>query len=288
MSILNKLYQRMIDAMGVDGLEIPLNGVKFYKHGENIPEEVMENHPSITLASCQAVKQASLGDVAFLTEENIGCIAAAITFGLVDKDQDEPLKGARVYTEIMHEQSGLGDNFAPPSPKDFTEGTVYACKYANRPDFALFGDDDSGRFKDTETAKMAISDMMAIQPPTTKGVFFFSHEYDDIDMVPDVVILSVRPVELTRIVQAYQFNTGKRVNASMGGLRVVNSDLIVRPYLTRELNISTYCLGARLIAEYEANRMGMGMPFHVFEEIVKGMEDSKTGFPFPEYPGAVT
>ena len=73
---------------------------------------------------------------------------------------------------------------------------------------------------------------------------------------------------------------------SMGGLRVVNSDLIVRPYLTQEINVSTYCLGARLIAEFEAERMGIGMPFNTFKEIVQGLEDSKGGFPFPMYPGA--
>ena len=286
MTILNELYTRMIDAMGVTNLEIPINAVKFYKHGDNIPEQIMQNHPEVSLTSCQAAKQASLGDAALLTKENIGCIAAAITFGLVDKNQDTPLEGSRVYTEIMHDQSGLGNDFKPPSPRDFADGIVYACKDANRPDFALFGQDDCGRFADIETAKKAMNDMMAIQPATTKGVFLYSRDYDEVELVPDVVVLSVRPVELTRIVQAYQFNSGKRVNASMGGLRVVNSDLIVRPYLTQEFNISTYCLGARLIAEYEADRLGIGMPFSIFKEIVKGMEDSKTGFPFHQYPGA--
>ena len=72
----------------------------------------------------------------------------------------------------------------------------------------------------------------------------------------------------------------------MGGLRVVNSDLIVRPYLTNQMNISSYCLGARLIAEFEGDRLGIGMPYGIFGEIVTGMEDSKGGFPFPMYPGA--
>lgn len=71
----------------------------------------------------------------------------------------------------------------------------------------------------------------------------------------------------------------------MGGLRVVNSDLIVRPYLTQEINISTYCLGARLIAQYEANRLGIGFPFHLYELVAQGMVASRTGYPFPLYPG---
>ncbi len=72
----------------------------------------------------------------------------------------------------------------------------------------------------------------------------------------------------------------------MGGLRMVNSDLIARPYLSGEINISTYCLGARLIAQFDADRMGMGIPFKDFKIIVEGMEQSQTGFPFQLYPGA--
>lgn len=72
----------------------------------------------------------------------------------------------------------------------------------------------------------------------------------------------------------------------MGGLRVVNSDLIVRPFLTGEINVSTYCLGARLIAQFEADRMGIGMPYKDFLTIAQGMKDSRTGFPFHLYPGA--
>ena len=287
MTTINQLYSRLINAMGVEDLEIPLTAVKFYKNDDEIPEPIKENQPAISLTSCQAAKQASLGDAALLTYNNIGCVAAAITFGLVDKDQTEPLGDSKVYTDIMRDQSGLGDNFKPPSPKDFTEGNVYACKDSGHMDFALFGNEDSGRFKDVETAKKAMMDMMAIQPPTTKGVFFYSRDFEDIDIIPDVIVLSVSSAELTRIIQAYQFNTGERVTASMGGLRVVNSDLIVRPYLTGKINVAPYCLGARLIAEFEADRMGIGMPFTIFEEVVKGMEDSKTGFPFQLYPGVV-
>ena len=287
MTTIKRMYHRMLEAMGVEKLKIPLTAVKFYKHRDDIPVQVMAHNPStITLTSCQAVKQASLGDAVLLTLDNIGCVAAAISLGLVDENQNLPLGGSRVYTDLMHYQSELADSFEPPTPKEFTEGMVYACRAAGRPEFGLFGKEDSGRYKDVSTAKLAIADMTAIQPPIMKGVFLYSLDFEDIDLIPEVVVLNVRPVELTRIIQAYQYLTGRRVTASMGGLRVVNSDLIVRPYLTQDINISTYCLGARLIAQYEANRLGIGMPFEIFEVVVKGMKDSKTGFPFHLYPGA--
>jgi len=287
MNTINQLYNKMIKAMNVKGLEIPIAAVKFFRKEDVIPDEVLEYNPEdITISSCQANKQAHLGDAILLTRDNIGCIAAAISFGLVDQNDDKPLMGGRVYTDIMKKQSKLDDNFMPPSPKDFTEGIVYACRESKRTDFCLFGTDDSGRFRNREIAKKAIQDMMAIQPPVMKGVFFFSKEFDEIDLIPDVITLNIRPIELTRIVQAYQYNTGKRVTGNMGAVRVVNSDLITRPYLTQKINFSSYCIGARLIAEYEPDRMGIGMPFSIFKEIVQGMEDSRTGYPFHLYPGA--
>lgn len=287
MTVLQELYSRMISAMNVEGLKIPITAVKIYKNTDNIPAEVLETFTNdVSLTSCQAYKQAYLGDSVLITSENIGCIAAAITFGLVDKNSHDPLTGSRTYTDIMKNQSGHGDTFLPPSPNDFTEGNVYACKEAAKSDFALFGKEDSGRFATRKIAKKAMDDMLAIQPADTKGVFFFSVDFEEIDVIPDVVIMDVRPVELTRLIQAYQFNTGERVTASMGSVRAVNSDLIIRPYLTNQINISPYCVGARLIAQMDANKLGIGMPFEIIKTIVKGMEDSQTGYPFQHYPGA--
>lgn len=287
MYALHSNYEAIIENMGVPDLQIPLTAVKFYRGEDRIPPEVKNFIPeTISLTSCQALKQASLGDPVCLTRENIGCVAAAITFGIVDKDDDTPLEGPRIYTDIMKHQHSRQEDFIPPSPKDFTDGIVYACQNSGRDDFALFGPDDSGRFNSPETARLAIKDMLAIQPADTKAVFFFPYDFDAIEITPDVVVLSTRPVELTRIIQAYQFNTGKRVTGSMGAVRVVNSDLIVRPYLTQEINVSTYCVGARLIGQYEGNRLGIGLPWKDFQITAKGMKDSKTGFPFHLYPDA--
>jgi uncharacterized protein (DUF169 family) len=261
--------------------------VKLDKRDQSVPQEVQEHQPdSISLTSCQAHKQSSIGDAVCLTKNNIGCVAAAISLGLVGENESEPLGGSRVYTDIMKDQAKEKESFKPPTPAEFTAGVVYACKAAGRQDFSLFGEEDSGRFKDIETAKSAVKEMAAIQPADIQAVFFYSPEFDDLEVEPDVVLLSIRAVELTRLVQAYQFITGKRVNASMGGLRMVNSDLIARPYLTGEINISSYCLGARVIAQFDADRLGMGLPFSVFKLVIDGLEKSQTGYPFHLYPGA--
>ena len=284
---LDAWYQRYLNAHDVEGLDIPVTAVKFFTDPSEVPAAVREHEiKDLTLTSCQATKQASLGDAVCLTRKNIGCVAAAISLGLVDEHEDSPIQDSLVYTDIMREQADNGSEFTPPTPNDFQQGTVYACAAAGRPDLGLFGAQDSGRFKDVATARHAVQEMVALQPASMAAVFMYSPTFTALDVVPDVVVLSVRPVELTRLIQGYWFLTGERVNASMGGLRMVNSDLIARPYITGEINTSPYCLGARLIAQFGPDRMGVGIPWDKFRTVVEGMEASRTGYPFHAYPGA--
>jgi len=284
---MRRLYRRMINSLGVEGIEIPATYIKFYKHGRSIPEQVSAFFTDEeSIMCCQAVRYAPLEQPVLLTVDNIGCVASAISLGLVDQEKDTPLKGPRTYTNLMEAQTGSERKFGPPSPKDFTTGIVYACRSAGRKEFCFFGTEDSGRFRDVATARAAVSEMMAIQPPVMKGVFFYSNSFEESDLTPDIILLSVRPVELTKIIQGYQYITGEPVNAVINSLRVVDSDLIARPYLTQEINVSSYCLGARMVARFQGDRLGIGIPFNKFELLVKGMEESKSGYPFHKYPGA--
>jgi uncharacterized protein (DUF169 family) len=288
MTLFNDLYNRLRSALDVPDLVIPAAGIKLFRVGEAIPDAVMTYHADgIFVTSCQAVRSATLKDAVFLNTDNIGCVAAAISLGLVDAYQPDPLKGERTYTEIMRKSSGKEADFVPPAPADFTQGMVYACKDSGRKEFGLFGENDSGRYATTWIARKAVSSMGSIQPPDICGVFYFSPDFDDVDIAPDVVVLSLRPVELCRVIQGYQYLTGERVKADVGGVRAGCADLIVLPFMTGAINFSPYCLGARLIAKFEADRMGIGMPFAVFETMAKGMAASMTGFPFPKYPGAI-
>jgi uncharacterized protein (DUF169 family) len=284
---LKTIYDDLMESLGIDGLEIPRTAVTFFREGEGLPDSVKAHQISdLTLTVCQACRQASLGDAVCLTRENIGCVAGAISLGLVAADDSNPLGGARVYTDLMKNRWADQETFVPPSPKDFTDGSVYACRDAGRPEFSLFGPEDSGRFQNIETARKAVKFMVKVQPPTVQAAFLYSAAFTDRQIVPDVVILNVRPVELTRLFQAYQYETGQPITASMAGLRGVCSDLLARPYMSQKINVSAYCLGARLIARYEAHRMGIGIPYVIFSIILEGLRKSKTGYPFHHYPGA--
>ncbi len=288
MTPIDAIFADMIRLFGVDGLEIPAGFVKLFTNAETIPEIVRTCAPyEETLTVCQALRHAMLGQTVLLNRDNIGCIAAAISLGLVDAQQPEALNSPpRIYIQHMAGQSGRGDQFQPPAPLDFTNGTVYACHDAGRPEFGLFGPDDSGRFDSVATARKAISAMDAIQPPTIQGIFFYSLGFEGGDLSPDVVILNVRPVELTKLLQSYQYVTGRPITAHMNPLRAVDADLIARPYLTGEINISSYCLGARTLARFDGDRMGIGIPLAAFERLIEGMAASATGYPYPGYQDA--
>jgi uncharacterized protein (DUF169 family) len=285
-SSLKVLYGYMMEALGVEDLAILLTAVTFFRSGETLPEAVIRHQVTdLTLTACQACRQASLGDTICLTRKNIGCVAAAISLGLVSADDPEPLSGARVYTDLMRNRSGSPVSFVPPAPKDFTDGLVYACRAAGRTDFSLFGPEDSGRYQDLPTARQAVMAMSMVQPASIEAVFLYPYDFEEESIRPDVLILNVRPVELTRIIQAHQYLTGQPTQASMGALRVVCSDLMARPFQSQQINISTYCLGARLIARYEAYRLGIGIPYGIFGDIIEDLKKSRTGYPFHLYPG---
>ena len=105
-----------------------------------------------------------------LTKRNIGCVAAAISLGLVDQNQKTPINESTVYTDIMKSQAGKDGGFMPPSPGDFTSGEVYACAAAGKPDFALFGAQDSGRFKDVATAASAVEEIDKLDSVCAKSI----------------------------------------------------------------------------------------------------------------------
>lgn len=284
-----QLVDRLNTTLGLAARPIPTAFVKFYRQGQDIPAQVRAAEPEEeTLTSCQAARFAAQGEPILLTPASVGCIAAAISLGLVDQNRSNALPEPRVYTDLMKNQPEQRRPYRPPTPKDFTDGLVYACAAEGRFEFCLFGEKDAGRFKDLATARKAIAGMIAIQPPEMIGVFIYPAEFDEVDLTPDVALLDVRPVELTRLVQGYAFLTGEMIQASMGGLRAVNSDLIARPFLTGRINLTAYCLGARIVGGYGADRMGLGMPFDKFQTLVEGVEASRTGYPFELYPGAVS
>jgi uncharacterized protein (DUF169 family) len=267
-------YRRYMAAFGVPELpDVTAVGVKLVRRGEAPPPEASPLEMAYTW--CYAVKQAAKGEVPLVTRETCGCVMAAIALGLVDEDEPEPLPGFRQYSRHME---------TAPAPIDYKEGRVFGCAAAGRMDLALYGADDPGRFGSVEAARRAYAGMPKIQPACMDAAVAFPPEEDLAGLVPDVVILALTPRETVRTVQALTYATGERFEISTLGVGGFSVDLTAAPYVTGRPNGSFMCVGARVIARWDGNLNGLGLPWPHFLAMVEGMEASAKGYPFARYP----
>jgi uncharacterized protein (DUF169 family) len=259
------------------GGEVPPTpvGVRMIPKGLEVPKGSAEPEEYTGTPWCQAVRLAAIeNETVIIDKTNVGCPAAAIALGLVDAQDPQPLEGKRRYTDLMTEGGA--------SPADFTNGLVYACKDSGNMRFALFGNEDTGRYESLGKALNAIKGMSAVQPDIIQAAV--AYPPSGLDDPPDVVIISVKPKQALLAIQGLSYLSGNRVNMSTIGIRGVCADLTAEPFLNQRINGSFYCLGARALGGWEGDYMGLGMPLSEFEKMVEGMEKSAKGFPYKAYP----
>jgi uncharacterized protein (DUF169 family) len=264
---------RFVGLFAEEALISPV-GIKLITKGKEVPQGTKASVEYQGITWCEAIRiAATKGEVVVINKDNIGCTAASIALGLVDQYQTEPLKGKRKYTDLMAK---------PASPADFTNGLVYACKDSGNAQFALFGKDDTGRYKTLGVALKAVSKMTGIQPAIMDAAVAYPAE--KADLTPDVVIIAVKPKQALLAIQGYSFLDGNRFEMSTIGIRGICADLTALPFLEQRLNGSFFCLGARALGGWGGNLLGLGMPFSIFQTMVIGMEESANGFPYKAYP----
>lgn len=280
MSRFADLYRRLLAAYEDPEVLIPCCGLKFVPHGEPDPLDDFASSPRWlevfprSLASCGYSYKASKGGWTLrVTPKTIGCPAGAISLGLVPSDSRELFEDG-CYVKSMQ---------TPATPADFSAGFVYAPHQSGHSEFALFGEDDCGRYETLEAARRAVAGMPVI-PPVMAAVYYYHPLKSEVDIIPDIVHLYCTPLEAMRLVQGYCYTTGERLQMSCIGIRGVSCDMTAWPYTRGELNGTFLCLGARGITGWEEQYVGFGMPVDKFEKLVVGMEKSVKGFPYDLFP----
>ncbi len=89
---------------------------------------------------------------------------------------------------------------------------------------------------------------------------------------PDVVILICNPFNAMRIAQGYAFNHGHADDICLSGMQAICQECTSYPYETDCLNLSLMCSGTRMLAGWKKDEMAAGMPYHIFEEVVDGLQ----------------
>ena len=280
MAEFSHLYQRFLSAYEDPHVRVPCCGLKFVKRDEADPIEIFRASPTWfesfprSLAACGYSYKASRGGWTLRAAlENIGCPAGAVSLGLVSADSQASFEGG-CYVKSMGR---------PATPADFTAGHVYAPRQSGHPEFALFGDEDCGRYETVEAARTAIAGMPVI-PPVMQAVYYFHPLLCEVSADPDLVHLYCTPLEAMRLIQGYCYSSGRRFTMSCIGIRGVSCDMTAWPYVHGTINGTFLCLGARAISGWEEQYVGLGMPLRVFHDVVVGMERSRKGFPYAAYP----
>lgn len=280
MSKFSDLYTRFIAAFEDEAVRVPCCGLKFVRLHEDDPIAQFSTSPRWreifprSLASCGYSYKASLaGWTLRATAENIGCPAGAASLGLVPPDSTRSFKGG-CYVRPMERAA---------TPNDFNQGWVYAPHQSGHPEFALFGTGDCGRYATLEAARTAVAGMPMI-PAEMQSVYYFHPTASQVEVEPDLVHLYCTPLQAMRLVTGYCYPTGRRFTMSCIGIRGVSCDMTAWPFVHDDINGTFLCLGARAITGWEEQYVGFGMPLHKFEDVVVGMERSRTGYPYKIFP----
>lgn len=95
---------------------------------------------------------------------------------------------------------------------------------------------------------------------------------------PDIVIVVASSYNIMRMIQGHGYFNGYTNNLRTVGLQAVCQDLTSYPYKTEDINISLLCPGTRLVADWEMDEIGIGIPFKKWNEIVKGVIETTNPF----------
>lgn len=134
---------------------------------------------------------------------------------------------------------------------------------------------NKGIYKDIEISK-SINDQMLFLKEEPVGIVLMPLENYKED--PDLVIMVGSSYNIMRLIQGHGYSNGYTNNLRTVGLQAVCQDLTTYPYNTQDINISLLCPGTRLVADWQVDEIGMGIPFAKWYEIVEGVIETTNPF----------
>jgi uncharacterized protein (DUF169 family) len=128
---------------------------------------------------------------------------------------------------------------------------------------------------DVETSK-SISDEMLFLNEEPAGIAVMPLENYKED--PDIVVVVGKSYNIMRMLQGHGYFNGYTNNLRTVGLQAVCQDLTTYPYNTQDINISLLCPGTRLVANWQTDEIGIGVPFKKWYEVVEGVIETTNPF----------
>lgn len=93
---------------------------------------------------------------------------------------------------------------------------------------------------------------------------------DNIDNA-DIVIILGWAEQIMKIVKGYVYHYGVPNSFITVGNAAMCSDLVAKPFMKNDINLSLMCCGARTSTKSNHGELGVGMPLHIFKEVAIGV-----------------
>lgn len=130
-------------------------------------------------------------------------------------------------------------------------------------------------YNSVEVSK-SISDEMLFLEEEPVGIAVMPLENYNQD--PDIVIVVGSSYNIMRMLQGHGYFNGYTNNLRTVGLQAVCQDLTTYPYNTKDINITLLCPGTRLVADWQVDEIGIGVPFEKWYEVVEGVKETANPF----------
>lgn len=130
-------------------------------------------------------------------------------------------------------------------------------------------------YKDIETSESINDDMLFLKEEPAGIVVMPLENYKE---EPDVVIVVSKSYNIMRMLQGNAYFNGYTNNLRTVGLQAVCQDLTTYTYSTQDINISLLCPGTRLVADWQLDEIGIGVPFKKWNEVVEGVKETANPF----------
>lgn len=130
-------------------------------------------------------------------------------------------------------------------------------------------------YKSPEVSKSINDDMLFIKERPAGIVVMPLENYKE---EPDVVIVVGKSFNIMRMLQGNAYFNGYTDNLRTVGLQAVCQDLTTYTYNTQDINISLLCPGTRLVADWQIDEIGIGIPFAKWNQVVEGVKETANPF----------
>jgi uncharacterized protein (DUF169 family) len=96
-------------------------------------------------------------------------------------------------------------------------------------------------------------------------------------VIPDVVIFYGNTAQIYRLIHAYNYNKGVRLEFSSNGEAGGCADIIVSPMLTKKPSVAFPCNGARMLSWPSDDGLACGISISILKELLEGLEFTHDG-----------